>query len=97
MIRNNKNIVLMAIICLILIFSVFGCENNNQSIDDSYKEGYSAGYEAGFEDGNEKYFAQFSGSFTATVEKLIPDYCVLPGNTIAVVHFFQNQPFLLRF
>ncbi len=97
MIRNNKNIVLMSIICLILIFSVFGCENNNQSIDDSYKEGYSAGYKAGFEDGNKKYFAQFSGSFTATVEKLIPDYCALPGNTIAVVHFFQNQPFLLRF
>lgn len=39
----------------------------------------------------------FSGSFTATVEKLLPDYCALPGNTVAVVHFFQSMPFLLRF
>ena len=46
---------------------------------------------------NKKYFAQFSGSFTASVEQLLPDYCALPGKTIAVVHFFQTAPFLLRF
>lgn len=42
-------------------------------------------------------FAQFSGSFTATVEQLLPDYYALPGKTIAVVHFFQDRPFLLHF
>lgn len=89
--------VITAIFSLMLIFSLFGCGNNNQSIDNSYKKGYIDGYEAGFDDGDKKYFAQFSGSFTATVKKLIPDYYALPGNTIAVVHFFQNQPFLLRF
>ena len=46
---------------------------------------------------NKKYFAQFSGSFTASVEQLLPDYFALPGKTIAVVHFFQDKPFLLRF
>lgn len=44
-----------------------------------------------------KRFAQFSGSFTATVEQLLPDYYALPGKTIAVVHFFQDRPFLLHF
>ena len=47
--------------------------------------------------GNEKHFAQFSGSFMATVEQLLPDYYALPGKTIAVVHFFQDRPFLLHF
>lgn len=71
--------------------------------DANYKEGYTAGYEAGYHDGkqqaagNEKRFAQFSGSFTATVEQLLPDYYALPGKTIAVVHFFQDRPFLLHF
>ena len=47
--------------------------------------------------GNEKHFAQFSGSFTATVEQILPDYYALPGKTVAVVHFFQDRPFLLHF
>ena len=77
--------------------------NNDQSSDTHYEEGYTAGYEAGYNDGkqqmteNKKCFAQFSGSFTAAVEQLLPDYCALPGKTIAVVHFFQDTPFLLRF
>ena len=76
---------------------------NDQSSDTHYEEGYTAGYEAGYNDGkqqmteNKKCFAQFSGSFTAAVEQLLPDYCALPGKTIAVVHFFQDTPFLLRF
>ena len=41
--------------------------------------------------------ARFSGSFTATVEGVIPDYNALPENTIAIVHYFQDYPFLLRF
>ena len=48
-------------------------------------------------DHSDGYVVEYSGSFTATVEELIPDYCALPGNTIAVVHFFQDMPFLLRF
>ena len=94
------------ILCLVLALSLSGCGTNAQSSDTcnaNYEEGYTAGYEAGYHDGkqqvtgNEKRFAQFSGSFTATVEQLLPDYYALPGKTIAVVHFFQDRPFLLHF
>ena len=89
------------ILCLVLALSLSGCGTNAQSSDTcnaNYEEGYTAGYEAGYHDGkqqvtgNEKRFAQFSGSFTATVEQLLPDYYALPGKTIAVVHFFQDRP-----
>ena len=91
---------------LALVLTLVGCGNNAQSSDAhnaEYEEGYTAGYEAGYHDGeeqatgNEKHFAQFSGSFMATVEQLLPDYYALPGKTIAVVHFFQDRPFLLHF
>ena len=94
------------VLCLVLVFSLAGCGNNDQSSDmhdANYEEGYTAGYEAGYNDGKQQMtdpqncYAQFSGSFTATVEQLLPDYCALPGKTIAVVHFFQTAPFLLRF
>lgn len=39
----------------------------------------------------------FSGSFTAIVTDVIPDYCTNPGNSVAVVHFFQCKPFLIDF
>lgn len=93
------------ICCLVLVLSLSGCTTNVQSSDThdaNYEAGYAAGYEAGVRDGqqaagNEKHLAQFSGSFTATVEQLLPDYNALPGKTIAVVHFFQEKPFLLYF
>ena len=100
-----KKIIAM-VLCLVLVFSLAGCGNNDQSSDThdaNYEEGYTAGYEVGYNDGKQqmtdpqKCYAQFSGSFTATVEQLLPDYCALPGKTIAVVHFFQDKPFLLRF
>ena len=100
-----KKIIAM-VLCLVLVLSVVGCGNKDQSSDThdaNYEEGYAAGYEAGYNDGkqqmteNQKRFAQFSGSFTATVEQLLPDYHALPGKTLAVVHFFQDGPFLLRF
>ena len=100
-----KKIIAM-VLCLVLVLSLVGCGNKVQSSDThdaNYEEGYTAGYEAGYNDGkqqlteNQKYYAQFSGSFTATVEQLLPDYVALPGKTIAVVHFFQDKPFLLRF
>lgn len=93
-------------LCLVLVLSLFGCGTNAPSSDTrdaNYEEGYTAGYEAGYRDGeqqageNAKRFARFSGSFTATVEQLLPDYYALPGKTIAVVHFYQERPFLLRF
>ena len=91
---------------LMLVLTLVGCGNNAQSSDThnaEYEEGYAAGYEAGYNDGKQqmteskKRFAQFSGPFTATVEQLLPDYYALPGKTIAVVHFFQDRPFLLHF
>ena len=100
-----KKIIAM-VLCLVLVLSLVGCGNKDQSSDThdaNYEEGYMAGYEAGYNDGKQqmteskKCFAQFSGSFTATVEQLLPDYYALPGKTIAVVHFFQDRPFLLRF
>ena len=92
--------------CLMLTLSFVGCGNKNQNSDThdaNYEEGYTAGYEVGYNDGKQqmtapqKCYAQFSGSFTATVEQLLPDYYAIPGKTIAVVHFFQDRPFLLRF
>ena len=94
------------VLCLVLVLSLVGCGNNNQSSDThdtNYEEGYTAGYEDGYNDGkqqmteNKKCFAQFSGAFTATVDQLLTDYYVAPGKTIAVVHFFQDRPFLLWF
>ena len=94
------------VLCLALMLSLSGCGTSVQSSDAhnaDYEEGYAAGYEAGYNDGkqpepgNEKRLAQFSGAFTATVEQLLPDYYALPGKTIAVVHFFQDRPFLLHF
>ena len=94
------------VLCLVLVFSLAGCGNNDQSSDmhdANYEEGYTAGYETGYNDGKQqmtdpqKCYAQFSGSFTAAVEQLLPDYCALPGKTIAVVHFFQDRPFFLYF
>lgn len=95
---------LVRALCLMMTLLLLGCNaQSSQMRDANYEDDYTAGYEAGYQDGkqqvggNEKYFAQFSGSFTATVEQLLPDYYALPGKTIAVVHFFQERPFLLRF
>ncbi len=74
------------VLCLTLVLTLIGCGNNAQSSDAhnaEYEEGYAAGYEAGYNDGKQqiaeskKHFAQFSGSFTATVEQLLPDYYAL--------------------
>lgn len=103
---NSMKKMATMVLGLMLVLTLVGCGNKAQSSDThnaKYEEGYAAGYEAGYHDGeqqatgNEKRFAQFSGSFTATVEQLLPDYYALPGKTIAVVHFFQDKPFLLHF
>ena len=60
-----KKIIAM-VLCLVLVFSLARCGNNDQSSDThdaNYEEGYTAGYEAGYNDGkqqmteNKKYFA----------------------------------------
>ena len=98
--------IIATVLCLVLVFSLASCGNNDQSSDThdaNYEEGYTAGYEDGYNDGkqqmteNKKCFAQFSGAFTATVEQLLPDDYAFSDKTIAVVHFFQTAPFLLRF
>ena len=103
---NNMKKRATIVLGLVLILTLVGCGNNAQSSDAhnaEYEEGYAAGYEAGYNDGkqqmteSQKHFAQFSGSFMATVEQLLPDYYALPGKTVAVVHFFQDRPFLLHF
>ena len=103
---NNMKKRATIVLGLALVLTLVGCGNNAQSSDAhnaEYEEGYAAGYEAGYNDGkqqmteSQKHFAQFSGSFTATVEQLLPDYYALPGKTVAVVHFFQDRPFLLHF
>ena len=69
--------------------------------DEGYQTGYDEGHMAGIEEGKasaasvQKY-ARFSGSFTATVEKILPDYSVMPDNVL-LVHMFQDGPFLIRF
>ena len=104
--RNNMKKRVTIVLCFVLVLTLVGCGKNAQSSDAhnaEYEEGYAAGYEAGYHDGkqqmteSQKRFARFSGSFTATVEQLLPDYYALPGKTIAVVHFFQDRPFLLHF
>ena len=82
---NSMKKISEMVLCLVLVFSLAGCGNNDQSSDTQQMTA------------PQKCYAQFSGSFTATVEQLLPDYFALPGKTIAVVHFFQTAPFLLRF
>lgn len=90
------------VLCLALVLSLSGCgmsAQNSDAPDANYKEGYTAGYEAGYHDGkqqaagNEKRFAQFSGSFTATVEQLLPDYYALPGKRLLLFTFFRTGHF----
>lgn len=99
-----KKIILIALATLVLC----GCsaKRSEEQLASAYSDGYTEGYntaytEMGARNSNvtlcDGITAEFSGRFTATVEKLIPDYCALPGNTVAVVHFFQDMPFLLRF
>ena len=69
--------------------------------DEGYQTGYDEGHMAGYEEGkastsSAQKYARFSGSFTATVEKILPDYSVMPDNVL-LVHFFQDAPFLIRF
>ena len=81
-------------------------EGRKAGYDEGYAAGKDDGYKTGKEDGikegkasvsSSRKYAKFSGSFTASVMKLTEDGYALPGNTVAVVHFFQDGPFLLRF
>ena len=94
------------VLCLALVLSLSGCgmsAQNSDAPDANYKEGYTAGYEAGYHDGkqqaagNEKRFAQFSGSFTATVEQLLPDYYALPGKNDCCCSLLSGQAIFASF
>lgn len=90
-----------------------GQEQGQESeYETGYSAGYDTGHIAGYEEGYQAGLKEakddsenilsvrtvtFSGAFTATVEKLLPDYFALSGNTVAVVHYFQCAPFLIRF
>ena len=94
----HTDVPLLGAFCVIWRFSLCSATR-----DEKYKDGYTAGYEAGYNDGkqqatgNQKSFARFSGSFTATVEQLLPDFYALPGKTIAVVYFFKTDHFYFFF
>ncbi len=91
--------IISLVLCFILVFSLAGCGGNggSGSYSAAYEEGYDAGYKEGMKANAGVKKAKFSGEFTASVEMLIPDYYARPGNTVAVVHFFQDRPFLLFF
>ena len=98
--------VLAIMLCMVLVVLLAACGTDETALKARYDEGYGAGYtagkEAGVKEGKEsvkpvRTYARFSGAFTASVGVLTPDYFALPGNTVAVVHFFQDGPFLLRF
>lgn len=51
-----KKIIAM-VLCLVLVLSLAGCGNNDQSSDThdaNYEEGYTAGYEVGYNDGKQQ-------------------------------------------
>lgn len=94
------------ILCLVLALSLSGCGTNAQSSDTcnaNYEEGYTAGYEAGYHDGKQQVSRKWKaictvfGFFYSYCWAAPADYYALPGKTIAVVHFFQDRPFLLHF
>ena len=91
----NKKYWITALLSLLIIISMSGCNTN-------YQTGYDDGYNAGYQDGvkalpDENTSVKVSGDFTATVRELIPDY-VYDSETprAAVVTLFQDGPFVLR-
>lgn len=103
--------ILIFVLSAVLLFTACGAPAQEETadmdvlIDEAYRSGYQEGFDKGYEEGHMDGLrendaigtATFSGCFTATVEKLTPDYNVMPGNTLALVHFFQSMPFLLHF
>ena len=91
---------------LMLVLTLVGCGNNAQSSDAhnaEYEEGYAAGYEAGYNDGKQqiaeskKHFAQFSGSFMATVEQLLPRLLCASGKNNRRCSLLSRQAFFASF
>ena len=81
-----------------MILVLILCTACGQEPEDRYDEGYQAGYAGALaEAGGEKAGGvTISGSFTAMVRDVIPDYC-LDDTTpqVAVVTLFQDAPFAL--
>lgn len=88
-----------------LITSKEETTSSSEVNSSDYDKGYQKGYEDGFaecqmqtkpNDLSSELTVNVTGSFTATVRKLIPDYVSEPGNTAAVVTLFQSGPFVLK-
>lgn len=97
--RVHKLIHMLPLLSLLLMTAMSGCSLYEAA---SYQSGYDHGFNAGLQDGvkrqrDDSVFVTVSGSFTATVRELIPDY-VTDSQTprAAVVTFFQDGPFVLK-
>lgn len=103
---NSMKKMATIVLGLMLVLTLVGCGNNAQSSDAhnaEYEEGYAAGYEAGYHDGeeqatgNEKHFAQFSGSFTATVEQDLARLLCTAGKNGCSCSLLSRQAFFASF
>lgn len=86
-------------VCSLSILSAAMCGCVHQP---SYESGYDDGYDVGYQQGAEvQSFSEtevkVSGSFTASVRALIPDYVADSATPrAAVVTLFQDGPFVLK-
>ena len=95
--KNNQRFVIGVCSLSILSAALCGCVHQ-PSYDSGYDDGYSAGYQQGINaQTSGETEVKVSGSFTATVRALIPDYVadsVTPR--AAVVTLFQDGSFVLK-
>ena len=65
-------------------------------VDDAYAVGYEHGYRQGMKDATVQTL-WLTGDFTATVQKILPDYVSDPFTPrVAVITFFQSDPILVH-
>lgn len=93
-------IIFTAVISLISL-TVITAINKDKVNESSYQSGYSDGYEEGYQKNLTIIYAdgvevKVSGSFTATVRELMPDYMLgLDIPKYAVITLFQDGPIMI--
>lgn len=95
-------IIFTAIVALISL-TVITAINKDKVNESSYQAGYNDGYETGYQENiiilpetDVEMKVQVSGSFTAAVRAIMPDYVLYDEiPTVAVVSLYQDYPFLL--